>query len=155
MELSQTTASSEEVLPDGLKVGNLKSDTPKPKQFKFDLLCKFFNKYGEAKGKEKTKLAKTFIGLLFKDNRKPEFTYNILRLLFPMEDRDRGSYGIKEKTLAAIMRDALGLGREDYEKMKHFKNPSFHIGGVGVGDFPSIVFNICVKFCKKESTITV
>lgn len=64
--------------------------------------------------------------MLIKDNRKPAFTYNILRLLLPSEDRDRGNYGIKEKTLATIIKEALGLSKEDFEKMRHYRNPSFH-----------------------------
>jgi hypothetical protein len=47
------------------------------------------------------------------------------------------------------MKGALGLSKEDYERMKHFKNPSFNVSGVGVGDFPSIVYTIAVKYCKK------
>jgi len=38
---------------------------------KFDLVVKFFNKFGETKGKDKSKLTRTFIGLLFKENRRP------------------------------------------------------------------------------------
>lgn len=119
------------------------------------MVVRFFVKFGDSKGTAKTKLARTFVSMLFRDNRKPSFTYNILRLLLPAEDRDRGTYGIKEKTLASIIRDALGLSKDDFEKMRHYKNPSFHSDGLGVGDFPSIVYSITSKYCKKESTITV
>lgn len=33
---------------------------------RFDLVVKFYNKFGETKGKDKSKLTRTFIGLLFK-----------------------------------------------------------------------------------------
>jgi hypothetical protein len=40
--------------------------------------------------------------------------------------------------------------------MQHYKNPSYHTGNeIGVGDFPSIVYSICKKFCKRESVLTI
>jgi DNA ligase-4 len=79
---------------------------------KFDLAIKFFNKFAETKGRDKSKLIRTFIGLLFKDDRRQAFTYSIIRLLLPAEDRERGNYGVKEKSIAVILKEALGLTNE-------------------------------------------
>ncbi len=76
-------------------------------------------------------------------------------MLLPAEDRGRGTYGIKEKNLSTILKDSLGLNKEDFERLRHFKNPSFHSDGIGVGDFPSIVYSIVSRYCKKVSVITV
>lgn len=79
---------------------------------KFNLMVKFYNRFGEVKGNNKSKLTRYFINLLFQKNRKPEFTYGILRLLLPAEDRERGNYGIKEKSISVILKEALGLTTE-------------------------------------------
>jgi hypothetical protein len=44
------------------------------------------------------------VKVIFKNNRKPEFTYSVLRLILPAEDRERGNYGVKERNLAVIVK---------------------------------------------------
>jgi hypothetical protein len=47
------------------------------------------------RGAKKTNYVKDFLKLLFKNNRSPDFTYSIIRLILPADDRERGSYGLK------------------------------------------------------------
>ena len=95
--------------------------------------------------------------MLFKHNRKPEFTYSILRLLLPADDRERGNYGVKEKNLAIIVRDCWHLSKDQYERLKHFKNPNFHLqpNAVGIGDFAICLFDVVKGLCNKTSSLTV
>jgi hypothetical protein len=60
-------------------------------------------------------------------------------MLLPADDRERGNYGLKEKNLARLLVGALGLGKHEYERMKHFKNPTYQRGGHSVGDFGAVV----------------
>ena len=84
MELDENPSNAGNALCDSL--GGTATNESQP-LMKFDLVVKFYNKFGETKGKDKSKLTRTFLGLLFKENRRPAFTYNILRLLLPAEDR--------------------------------------------------------------------
>lgn len=47
------------------------------------------------RGVKKSLYAKEFIKLLFKSNRSPSFTYSVIRLLLPADDKQRGNYGLK------------------------------------------------------------
>jgi hypothetical protein len=47
------------------------------------------------RGIKKTNYMKEFIKLLFKTNRTPDFTYPVIRLILPADDRERGNYGLK------------------------------------------------------------
>jgi len=80
MELDENPLSSGSTLADPLTAAVFNSSQS---SIKFDLVVKFYNKFGETKGKDKSKLTRTFIGLLFKENRRPDFSYGILRLLLP------------------------------------------------------------------------
>lgn len=51
---------------------------------------------------------------------------------------------MKEKTIAKVATESLGLGKDNYERLKHYKNPSFQHTGVGIGDF-SLCFEDVVK----------
>ena len=37
---------------------------------------------------------------------------------------------------------------EDYLRLHHYKNPSFHKNGVGIGDFSLCVFDVVKSYCK-------
>jgi len=58
-------------------------------------MAKFFNLLSEARGGSKGRLIKKFITTLFKKNRKYQYTFSILRLIIPGEDKVRGNYGLK------------------------------------------------------------
>jgi hypothetical protein len=74
-----------------------------------------------------------------------------MRLLLPDNDGGRGNYGLKEKGIAKVISDCLGLKKEDYERLYHYKNPNYHQGGFGIGDFSLCVYDIAKKFCKERS----
>jgi len=92
---------------------------------------------------------------LFKADRSPSFVYPIIRLILPSDDRDRGNYGLKEKNLSKAIADSLSLTKDDYLRLHHYKNPSFHKNGIGIGDFSLCVHDVIKNFCKERSTLTV
>jgi len=109
------------------------------------------------RGAFKGKLAKWFFQeFLFKANRKPQFTYSVLRLLLPSLDKERSTYGMKEKVLADIVSDALSLPSELKERMRNFRNPTFHPYGVPSGEFSEVLFSILKEgFCSSTNVVTV
>lgn len=107
------------------------------------------------RGIKKTNYVKEFIRLLFKANRTPDFTYSIIRLILPAEDRERGNYGLKEKNLSKVIAESLSITKEDYLRLHHFKNPSFHKNGVGIGDFSLCAFDVVKSYCKEASSLTI
>ena len=78
-----------------------------------------------------------------------------MRLLLPAEDRERGNYGVKEKNLAIIVRDCFNLSKDQYERLKHFKNPNYHQSGIGIGDFAICLYDVIKGICNKTSELTV
>ena len=54
-----------------------------------------------------------------------------------------------------MIADSLSLTKEDYLRLHHFKNPSFHKTGIGIGDFSLCVFDVVKSFCKQHSTLTI
>lgn len=122
---------------------------------KFGSIVALFNKLSTLRSRKRSDYLKSFLKLLFRNNRNPEFTYSILRLLLPAEDRERGNYGVKEKNLAIIVRDCFNLTKEQYDRLKHFKNPNYHQGGVGIGDFAICLYDVIKGVCNRTSTLTV
>jgi DNA ligase-4 len=74
-------------------------------------MSKLFTCLSEARGGLKSKLIKKFLTILFKKNRRHQFTYSILRLIVPDDDKDRGNYGLKEKALAKLITQCLKLNK--------------------------------------------
>lgn len=62
---------------------------------KFSCIINLFNKLSTLRSRKKTDYLKAFVKILFKNNRRPDFTYSVLRLILPAEDRERGNYGVK------------------------------------------------------------
>lgn len=62
---------------------------------RFSCIVKLFNTLSGLRGRKKFDYLKSFLKVVFKANRKPDFTYSVLRLLLPAEDRERGNYGVK------------------------------------------------------------
>ena len=75
--------------------------------------------------------------------------------MLPGDDRDRGNYGLKEKNLSKAIADSLSLTKEDYLRLHHFKNPSFHKTGIGIGDFSLCAFDVVKSFCKERASLTI
>ena len=108
----------------------------------FRAIAKLFTCLSEARGGIKSKLIKKFITILFKRNRKWQFTYSIMRLILPEDDKDRGNYGLKEKALAKLITQCLNLNKAEYERLYHYKNPNYHKEGMGIGDFSICMFDV-------------
>lgn len=53
----------------------------------------------------------------------PDF-FNLIRLILPHLDRQRGMYNMKEAMLANLYGDVFGLPKAEIDKMKHFKDPT-------------------------------
>jgi DNA ligase-4 len=122
---------------------------------KFGFLVNLFNKLSTLRSRKKSDYLKMFVKILFKNNRKPDFTYSVLRLILPAEDRERGNYGVKERNLAVIVKECFNLTKEQYERLKHFKNPNYHQGGVGIGDFAICLYDVIKGVCNQKSELTV
>ena len=75
--------------------------------------------------------------------------------MLPNEDKDRGNYGLKEKNLSKVIADSLSLTKDDYLRLHHFKNPSFHKNGVGIGDFSMCVFDVVKSYCRPQGSLSI
>lgn len=47
------------------------------------------------------------------------------------------------------------MTKEQYERLKHFKNPNYHQGGVGIGDFAICLYDVIKGVCNRTSHLTV
>jgi DNA ligase-4 len=112
------------------------------------MIVKLFQKMSSLRGVKKSHYLREFLKIIFKSSREPPFIYSLLRILLPADDRDRGNYGLKEKGLAKVIADCLGLQKSDFDRLYHYKNPNFHQTGFAIGDFSLCVFEVAQKFCK-------
>jgi hypothetical protein len=102
------------------------NDAATTETIEFRFMAKFFTMISEARGGGKGRLIKKFITTLFKKNRKYQYTFSILRLIIPAEDKLRGNYGLKEKALAKLISQCLNLNKSEYDRLYHYKNPNYH-----------------------------
>ena len=49
----------------------------------------------------------------------------------------------------------MNLAKDDYLRLHHYKNPSFHKTGIGIGDFSLCAHDVIKNFCKEHSSLTV
>lgn len=66
----------------------------------------------------------------------------------PNIDRERGNYNIKEKVLGDLISDALSLGQDIKNKLRHYKNTSYHNHDSPTGDFGEVVYYNLKNFCQ-------
>ncbi|KAJ3187606.1 DNA ligase (ATP) [Irineochytrium annulatum] len=112
-------------------------------RFPFITLCKFFDAIQPAKPKtKKAKLA----ALLADWRASGDDALPLLRLLLPHIDKDRATYGVKDKTLAGVYLDALSIQKtsEDGDSLLHWRKPKAGLGAVGV-DFADVLFRVLEK----------
>jgi DNA ligase 4 len=57
--------------------------------------------------------------------------------------------------LSKAIADSLNLTKDNYLRLHHYKNPSFHKNGVGIGDFSLCVHDVIKGYSKEHSTLTV
>ncbi|GLE00002.1 hypothetical protein PINS_up008729 [Pythium insidiosum] len=68
--------------------------------------------------------------------------YPLLRLILPQLDRER-TYNLKEKKIAKVYIDVLGMATEsrDAQKLEHFNDPTV-VQSKSVGDFAAVLFDV-------------
>ncbi|KAJ0395569.1 hypothetical protein ATCC90586_002928 [Pythium insidiosum] len=68
--------------------------------------------------------------------------YPLLRLILPQLDRER-TYNLKEKKIAKVYIDVLGMASEsrDAQKLEHFNDPTV-VQSKSVGDFAAVLFDV-------------
>lgn len=57
--------------------------------------------------------------------------------------------------MSKLISDSLNITKEDYLRLHHYKNPSFHKTGVGIGDFSLCTHDVIKNYCKEQSVLTV
>ena len=119
------------------------------------IVTRLFRCISEARGSQKSRLIKKFLTMVFQLNRNPFFVFSVLRLIIPNEDKERGNYGLKEKALAKLLTSCMTLNRSEYDRLYHYKNPSYHTQGQAIGDFSICMFDVIHKYFKKTSSLTV
>eukprot|EP00919_Chromeraceae_sp_WS-2016_P022205 GHVR01052812.1.p1 GENE.GHVR01052812.1~~GHVR01052812.1.p1 ORF type:complete len:147 (+),score=0.97 GHVR01052812.1:1272-1712(+) len=116
---------------------------------------KFFTRLSATRGQRKSLYVREFLKTIFKNNRNPKFTYSILRLILPNDDKKRGNYGVKEKAMAKIVSESFNLDKIQYDRLYHYKNPNYHPKGVGIGDFSICLYDVVKGLLKQKSELTV
>lgn len=91
------------------------------KKIKFSSLCKFFEKISVSPEHKKKK---QLVNDLFSKLR-PHSLYPIIRLLLPQLDKERQTYGLKEKKIGVFYIKALTLSPngEDAKRILNWKKP--------------------------------
>ena len=123
--------------------------------FPFKSLCEIFEKMEKASGAE-SKL-KYIFNKDIKAYLNNESIYPIMRLLLPVNDNERGSYGLKQALIAKTYVEALHLNKNsvDAETLLYWKDPSkIHSGSSALktarGDFCHILENILQSRVRTE-----
>lgn len=98
---------------------------------------------------EKTPKSDAKLRLVFSNTLRQELggsgdMYPLLRLLLPQLDRER-TYNLKEKKVAKIYIDVLGMASEskDAQKLEHFSDPTV-VQSKAVGDFAAVLYDILI-----------
>lgn len=97
---------------------------------------------------EKTSKNDAKLRLVFSNTLRQELgggdMYPLLRLLLPQLDRER-TYNLKEKKIAKIYIDVLGMVSEsrDAQKLEHFNDPTV-VQSKAVGDFAAVLYDILI-----------
>lgn len=95
---------------------------------------------------ERTPKSDAKLRLLFSDALRAQVKggdlYPLMRLLLPQLDRER-TYNLKEKKLAKIYVDVLGMASasKDAQKLEHFNDPTI-VDSKSVGDFAAVLYEV-------------
>ncbi|KAF3794559.1 DNA ligase 4 [Nymphaea thermarum] len=107
---------------------------------KFSVLCSMFQAMVRAKSPAmKRKHFRTFLDHVYRSR---EY-FSAIRLVLPALDRERGTYGLKESTLATCLIDAVGMSREspDAVRLINWRKGGARVGA-NVGNFALVAFEI-------------
>lgn len=123
--------------------------------FPFKSLCAIFEEIEKASGAEKK--LKFIFNKSMKLMLKGQSFFPIMRLLLPLNDSERGSYGIKQTTVARLYVDVLHLNKQstDAQRLIHWKDPSKMHSSSNAnrsvsGDFCSILESVLTSRVRSE-----
>lgn len=71
-------------------------------------------------------------------SRDPAFTFTIIRLIIPLYDKTRSTYGMNNAKLAHILGDVFSLGEDARHRLRFYKRPNA-FGQTTTGDFGEVV----------------
>ncbi|TMW55054.1 hypothetical protein Poli38472_013816 [Pythium oligandrum] len=109
-------------------------------QLSFAALCRMLEAV------ERTPKSDDKLKLVFSDALRQELQggdiYPLMRLLLPQLDRER-TYNLKEKKIAKVYVDVLGMASEscDAQKLEHFNDPTI-VQSKSVGDFAAVLYEV-------------
>ena len=95
----------------------------------------------QSKQANKVKMLNQFMAVCFKGHSHVEI-YEVLRLLMPQIDRQRGNYGMKESNLALIYANALSLPPSEKDRLRNYRNPMKQPVGSPTGDFVAVLMQV-------------
>lgn len=105
----------------------------------FHRLCVFLESMHLKKKEEKLQALE---GLLRKFDQSCDL-FPLLRLLLPMVDHDRSTYGLKETALAKLYADMLALPETQKQRLMKWKDPALQVGyRCAAGDFASVLYSV-------------
>ena len=87
----------------------------------------------------------------FMQNQGGNELYQIFRLILPLLDRERGTYGLKEHALSRLYAQALLLPPKEEDRLKHYKNPAKQTEGAPTGDFVGVLLHV-MKFRSRDDS---
>ena len=97
---------------------------------------------------KKRRRLRTFLDDVYGESARDDY-FSALRLLIPSLDRERGSYGLKEATLAAALVDALGIAKDspDAVRLTNWRRAG---GGRNAGNFALVAAEVWADEPNKE-----
>lgn len=121
---------------------------------KFELFCEVLERISVAPKEKKLKLILKFIQSIRPNPYSMNSFFTIIRLLLPKLDGERGSYGMKEHTLANTYRKILCLPKNGVEanKLLKFRSPA---AGSSAGDFADVAYWVLRNHCRNGGKLTV
>ncbi|XP_014246176.1 DNA ligase 4 isoform X1 [Cimex lectularius] len=124
---------------------------------KFTDFCDVCDKVRSKKEKKiKSEILRRYI-LYLRTNSKGGNLYQIIRLMLPYYDRDRGSYGIKEDKLGHIYVKVLDLAKtgKDAVALLEYRHPNRFKFNQAVTDYADIVYGVMKSRSTTPSNLTI
>lgn len=102
---------------------------------RFGLLVAMFNAMsGDKSSAKKRSRLRAFLDRAYVPSGGRDDYFSVLRLVLPGLDRERGTYGLKEAALAAVLVDALGIAKDSTDAVR-LTNWRRGGGGRNAGNF--------------------
>lgn len=115
-----TTTTTAAGMPAGLSSGSTSTSKPTASSTPYWVLSELFEKVLRKSGKQKKLLLAKFFSLY--DMRD---SFPVMRLILPQLDKERQAYGMKEKNIAKVLVEHLGISKtsDDAQRLIHWKRP--------------------------------